>query len=181
MEDTSVGAKVTAWWKARVPDLVRAAGLPSDVADDCLIAIEMACWRAEARIAAGGIASARSYVDRSVRRELFCLLRMEKAQRGNVVSLSQVPTDRLGVLMQGAHPARDGSYAPDEVLEVVRSMASGDRVLLELYYGWGLTDAQVASRLGISSWAASKRRYRMLARIRGHVNLGDRLTYVCVH
>ncbi|MGC8667645.1 MAG: sigma factor-like helix-turn-helix DNA-binding protein [Chthonomonadales bacterium] len=95
---------------------------------------------------------------------MFRLLGDERRQRGRAVCADEFRKDAAGSEQEASRTSVVRASLPE--LLVAACLAEGDRRVLRMYYLEGLTDAQVGAALGVTQWAATKRRYRALRRLR---------------
>ncbi len=143
-----------------------------DVVDDCLVEARIAVWRAithvdDVKAVESPDRYRRTVIRRAVSRFLLRLLRSSPTVSSPLVCdwLEKLPADEVSHLADRADSLRE--HLDDErLLLALQQLPESDREILSLCYGQGQSDVEVASALGITPAAATKRRQRAVRRLR---------------
>jgi len=155
----------------------------SDVLDDCCLEAVLLVWRLRGKIQEVPEGTRAMYVGVCIRNAMWRVLRRERQQARDCVSLDRPsdadtrlieflaspPTDAEGTLAETLL----GCIEDPHLLAALQALPSADRSLLQLCYSEEMTDPAIAARLGRSPDAIRMRRRRALHKLRQALQQAD--------
>jgi RNA polymerase sigma factor (sigma-70 family) len=154
------------------------SGAGPDLVEDCLQEARLCLWLARERLAAMEEPFRSRYAGACIRNAAGRLLRSERNYRNyhtpltSTCDLTTLPDSQLS---DKVIALINGDWLKDlempDVAEAVSALPGLEKKILNLYYGHGMTDREIAIETSISTAAVIKRRSRMLHRLRKSAGL----------
>ena len=149
------------------------SGAGPDLIEDCLQEARLCLWLARERLAGMDEPLRSRYAGACIRNAAGRFLRSERTYRNyhtplsSGCDLSSLPDSPLS---DAAAALINGDWLRElempDVAEAVSVLPSLEKKILNLYYGHGMTDREIALETSISTAAVNKRRSRLLNRLR---------------
>jgi RNA polymerase sigma factor (sigma-70 family) len=149
-----------------------APAVSPELENDCLQEARVTLWNARRRLRSLPAGERQAYAAACVRRAVRRCLAGELRSRLHAVSLDDVAAAHQPSVAAAEVPDIESiegwlcEFRRAELVERITGLAAKDRAILHLYYAHGLTDREIAGRLGFSAGAVAQQRSRLIRSLR---------------